>query len=402
MIDHVADDLGGRAAEQRDQLEPRAQLGTASEADREPTCQRGQPPSERSIERADWLLDHTERCLLAAASMQDRQRGPAKTGTAIERLQDRRDGQHRRRIEVDRGLTGDLQANAIGLDDNRDLELTELLDARDRSTRELQAIRRSIDREAELALERRIVGPHLPRQRARGKVAQPRVNQRSDLRSSSGDHDWVRCHTRHTMPESDPRLDYPATERNREAILAVLRGVLRDRDRVLEIGSGSGQHAAHFARHWPTLHWQPSEVESTTFASIEAWSKDLGNVSSPRVIDVTQPIDRWSLDELAFDAVFSANVIHIAPWEVCVGLLAGAGALLEEHRPLVLYGPFMRAGRHTAASNEAFDRSLRARDPRWGVRDLDLVILEAARHGLEPDQVVEMPANNLTVVLRRS
>lgn len=204
------------------------------------------------------------------------------------------------------------------------------------------------------------------------------------------------------MPDSDTRLDYPATNRNREVILAVLREVLRDRDRVLEIGSGSGQHAAYFARHWPTLHWQPSEVETTTFASIEAWSKDLGNVASPRVIDVMQPLDRWSLGELAFDAVFSANVIHIAPWEVCLGLLAGAGQLLELDRPLVLYGPFMRAGRHTAASNEAFDRSLQSRDPSWGVRDLDVVTEEAARHGLELERVVEMPANNLTVVFRRS
>lgn len=204
------------------------------------------------------------------------------------------------------------------------------------------------------------------------------------------------------MPDSDTRLDYPATNRNREVILAVLREVLRDRDRVLEIGSGSGQHAAYFARHWPTLHWQPSEVETTTFASIEAWSKDLGNVASPRVIDVMQPLDRWSLDQLAFDAVFSANVIHIAPWEVCLGLLAGAGQLLELDRPLVLYGPFMRAGRHTAASNEAFDRSLQSRDPSWGVRDLDVVTEEAARHGLELERVVEMPANNLTVVFRRS
>lgn len=204
------------------------------------------------------------------------------------------------------------------------------------------------------------------------------------------------------MPDSDPRLDYPATRRNSEVILAVLREVLRDGDRVLEIGSGSGQHAAHFARQWPALHWQPSEHESTTFASIVAWSKDLPNVASPRAIDVMKPLHHWSLAGLGFDAVFCANVIHIAPWEVGLGLLAGVGALLEVGRPLVLYGPFMRAGRHTAPSNEAFDQSLRARDSRWGVRDLEVVRVEAEQRGLVLDQVFEMPANNLTVVLRRS
>ncbi|MFV8750924.1 DUF938 domain-containing protein [Nannocystaceae bacterium ST9] len=202
------------------------------------------------------------------------------------------------------------------------------------------------------------------------------------------------------MPDPDPRLDYPATRRNQDVILAVLREVLRDGDRVLEIGSGSGQHAAHFARHWPSLRWHPSDAEDTTFASIAAWSEDLGNVASPRVIDVSRPVVDWPVHEGAFDAVFCANVIHIAPWEIALGLLAGCAALLDHDRPLVLYGPFMRAGRHTADSNEAFDRGLRARDPRWGVRDLDVVTREAARHGLQLDRVVEMPANNLTSVFR--
>ncbi len=204
------------------------------------------------------------------------------------------------------------------------------------------------------------------------------------------------------MPDSDPRLDFPATNRNRDVILATLREILRDGDRVLEVGSGSGQHAAHFVRQWPNLRWQPSDVETTNLASIAAWSEELGNIASPCVLDVAQPIEDWSIRAERFDAVFCANVIHIAPWQVCLGLLAGAAALLDPKRPLVLYGPFMRAGQHTAPSNEAFDRSLRARDPRWGVRDLDVVTGEAARHGFQLDRVFEMPANNLISVFRRS
>lgn len=203
------------------------------------------------------------------------------------------------------------------------------------------------------------------------------------------------------MPDSDPRLDYPATQRNREPILAVLRELLGHGDRVLEIGSGSGQHAAYFTTHLPSLHWQPSDVEDTTFASIRAWSEDRGNVASPRVIDVARPFEAWGVEREAFDAVFCANVIHIAPWEVCLGLLAGAAELLGAQGRLIFYGPFQREGRHTAPSNEAFDASLRTRDPRWGVRDLDVVTGEAARHGLLRDRVVEMPSNNLTAVFRR-
>ncbi len=203
------------------------------------------------------------------------------------------------------------------------------------------------------------------------------------------------------MPDSDLRLDYPATQRNREAILAVLREVLRDGDRVLEVGSGSGQHAAHFVRNWPSLRWHPSDVEATAFASIAAWSEDLGNIASPCVLDVAQPVGRWPVREHTFDAVFCANVIHIAPWETTLGLVAGAGVLLAAGAPLVLYGPFMRAGQHTAASNEAFDRSLRARDRAWGVRDLDVVTAEAERNGFGLDRVFEMPANNSSVVFRK-
>lgn len=222
-----------------------------------------------------------------------------------------------------------------------------------------------------------------------------------------------RVHDGLAMHEPDPRLDYPATRRNAEPILAVLRDELRGDERVLEIGSGSGQHAACFAAAMPGLRWQPSDVDEQLFASIRAWTSELGNVAEPIVLDASQPFERWfaARDESSelgpcgaheYDAIFSANVLHIAPWSVCVGLLEGAAiGLRTSVSCVILYGPFMRAGRHTAPSNEAFDRSLRARDPRWGVRDLDEIVREAQARDLELARVVEMPANNLCVVLRR-
>lgn len=198
---------------------------------------------------------------------------------------------------------------------------------------------------------------------------------------------------------ADARLFFPATQRNRDAILDVLRRVLPDQGRVLEIGSGSGEHVTHFAAALPGLRFVPSDLEADHRASVAAWTEHLGlsNIDAPRAIDASHA--DWGIETV--DAVVCANVIHIAPWEVCLGLLAGAADRVEHGAPVILYGPFKRGGRHTAPSNEAFDRSLRSRDPRWGVRDLDDVSAVADRHGLQLDEVVEMPANNLTVVWRR-
>lgn len=196
----------------------------------------------------------------------------------------------------------------------------------------------------------------------------------------------------------DPRLDYPATRRNRDAILAVLREVLPERGTVLEIASGSGQHVAHFSTALTHLRWQPSDLDSELFPSIRAWTEALDNVATPVEIDVTA--SQWPIARA--DAVICANMIHIAPWEACLGLLDGVARTLVGDGPLCLYGPFMRGGVHTAPSNEAFDQSLRARDPRWGVRDLDVVMNEANKRGFAIDRVFDMPANNLTVVFRRS
>lgn len=200
----------------------------------------------------------------------------------------------------------------------------------------------------------------------------------------------------------DPRRHAPAAERNREPILGVLRRVLPPRGIVLEIASGTGQHVAHFAAALPALVFQPSDRDDQDFASITAWCADGGvqNVRDPLVLDVTA--DPWPETVGSVDAVFNANMIHIAPWEACLGLLRGAGAHLAPDGVLVTYGPYKLGGVHTAPSNEAFDLDLRARDPRWGVRDLDDVARVAAAHGLVLEERVAMPANNFTVVFRRA
>jgi len=197
----------------------------------------------------------------------------------------------------------------------------------------------------------------------------------------------------------DRRRHAPAAERNRGPILDVLRRVLPARGTVLEIASGTGQHVAHFAAALPDLTWQPSDRDDAGFASIVAWCADAGtaNALPPIVLDVTH--EPWPVATV--DAILCANMIHIAPWEAALGLLRGAGRHLTDDGVLALYGPYKFAGAHTAPSNAAFDEDLRARDPRWGVRDLDEVTSVARENGLELEERVAMPANNLTVVFRR-
>jgi hypothetical protein len=199
---------------------------------------------------------------------------------------------------------------------------------------------------------------------------------------------------------TDARLHSPACERNREPILTALEPVLPSAGLVLEIASGTGMHAVFFAPRLPHLAWQPSDADDASLASIAAWreTEPSPNLRAPLRLDVTQR--PWPLERA--DAIFNANMIHISPFEACLALLDGAAALLPSGGPLIVYGPFQVGGRHTAPSNEAFDASLRARDPRWGVRDLDRVTELARERGLEREQVIAMPANNLTVVFRRS
>lgn len=195
------------------------------------------------------------------------------------------------------------------------------------------------------------------------------------------------------------RLKAPATARNRDPILAVLRDVLPENGLVLEVASGTGEHAVHFAAALPALDWQPSDPDAASRASIAAWTaaSGLANVCPPLMLDAAS--GEWPIDHA--DAIVCINMIHISPWAATEGLMAGAGRLLPEGGVLYLYGPYRRPGHPTAPSNEAFDADLRSRNPLWGLRDLDDVTALAARHGLEPVQVREMPANNLSVVFRR-
>ncbi|HEX5128275.1 MAG TPA: DUF938 domain-containing protein [Usitatibacter sp.] len=197
----------------------------------------------------------------------------------------------------------------------------------------------------------------------------------------------------------DARETAPSAERNKQPILDVLARVRPPAGLVLEIGSGTGQHVAHFARALPKLTFQPSEMDAGKHASIAAWTSHerLGNVRPPLAFDVTRL--PWPVE--GADAIVCINVIHISPWEATLGLMRGAGAMLQAGGVLVTYGPYRRGGAQTAPSNEAFDASLRQRDPRWGVRDLEAVAAAAAENGLELEETVPMPANNFTLVFRK-
>lgn len=196
-------------------------------------------------------------------------------------------------------------------------------------------------------------------------------------------------------PADRARRHAPATLRNRDAIAAILAEVLPGAGLVLEVASGSGEHCAFFAERFPALAWQPSDPDADARASIGAWCGALANVRPALALDAAAP--DWPVGRA--DVLLCINMVHISPWAATEGLMAGAARCLAPGAPLVLYGPFRRAGAPTAPSNEAFDRSLRARDPAWGLRALEAVL--AAATGFTLERLVEMPANNLAVVLRR-
>jgi SAM-dependent methyltransferase len=198
----------------------------------------------------------------------------------------------------------------------------------------------------------------------------------------------------------DVREHTDAADRNKGPILEVLARVLPRRGLVLEIASGTGQHVVHFAQALPHLTWQPSDASTARHGSVIAWTahERLANVRPPIVLDVRA----WPWPLRTADAIVCINLIHVAPWAATLALLDGAARVLPHGGVLFLYGPYRRGGRHTAGSNAAFDADLRARDPAWGLRDVESVSDEASARGLACEEIVQMPINNLAVMLRRS
>lgn len=196
---------------------------------------------------------------------------------------------------------------------------------------------------------------------------------------------------------TDPRRSAGATQRNRVAILDVLQRVLPAGALVLEIASGTGEHALFFAQSLPEIRWQPSDVDAAARASIAAWCADVPNVRVPVALDVTD--DVWPID--GADAVVCINMIHITPWSACEGLMRGASRVLRAGGVLLLYGPYRVAGAHTAPSNVAFDERLRGENQTWGVRDFEAVVACADAEGLRFVERVAMPANNFSLVFRQ-
>ena len=192
----------------------------------------------------------------------------------------------------------------------------------------------------------------------------------------------------------------PATQRNRDAIAAVLARELPASGTVLEVASGTGEHIAHFGPLFPQLHWQPSDGDAESLASIREWSRDsgAGNIAEPFHLDAAA--QQWPVESAA--AVLCINMVHISGWDATVGLFVGSGQILNEGAPLILYGPYLEDDVETAPSNLAFDRSLKERNPAWGLRNLAELDRLAAEFGFGRSARYAMPANNLTLVYRKA
>jgi cyclopropane fatty-acyl-phospholipid synthase-like methyltransferase len=201
-------------------------------------------------------------------------------------------------------------------------------------------------------------------------------------------------------PEHQDALTSPSVSRNRDPILAILKRVLPPAGTVLEIASGTGEHAVYFASALPHLAWQPTDCDENALKSIAAHraASGLANLLPPLALDATAP--EWPVQQA--DAIVAINMVHIAPWRATQGLFEGAGRLLPLGGVLYLYGAYKENGAHSAPSNEAFDRDLRRRNPDWGVRSLEDVMELARAEGIDLAERVPMPANNLSLVFRRS
>ena len=197
----------------------------------------------------------------------------------------------------------------------------------------------------------------------------------------------------------DDRQYAPATLRNRDFILDVLRDVLPTTGVILEIASGSGEHIVYFAGHLPALVFQPSDPDPDALSSIAAWVSAAGvtNVRAPIALDASHSV--WPI--ASADGIICINMVHISRWEATLGLINGAAAILPSGSPFYLYGPYLREGFASAPSNRAFDRSLRDRNPCWGLRRLEAVDAMAQSVGFSAPVITEMPANNLSVMFRR-
>jgi SAM-dependent methyltransferase len=198
------------------------------------------------------------------------------------------------------------------------------------------------------------------------------------------------------------RREAPAARRNASAILDVLRRILPESGTVLEIGSGTGQHAAAFASALTPRSWLPSDPDPDQRASIASWIAEIDGAAPLPPRDINAASADWDVrPEDGISAIVTVNVVHISPWAVCQGLVAGAGRLLPTGGVLYLYGPFKRAGQHTAPSNAVFDATLQARNPEWGIRNLEDIATLGEDAGLFLDPVIDMPSNNFSLVFRR-
>lgn len=201
-------------------------------------------------------------------------------------------------------------------------------------------------------------------------------------------------------PTAGERRSAPAALRNREPIAEVLTDWLPNRGLVLEVASGTGEHAVYFAQRFPNLEWQPSDVHPDALASIAAWRDEAGlpNLRPPLALDAAAR--DWPIGNA--DALLSINMVHISPWASALGLIEGAARLLPAGGPLILYGPWLKDDIETVDSNVAFDRDLRSRDPEWGLRRVEDFAAAADERGLRLHDTRAMPANNLMLLLRRS